>query len=309
MGDTEADTHTHAHHRLSAGLVMGALGIVYGDIGTSPLYALREAVRAASRHGGTGPSAVIGAVSIIFWSLIVVVSLKYAILILRADNRGEGGVVAMLALLGARDAPANSWRAGLLVIGLVGAALLYGDGAITPAVSVLSAVEGLKVDAPALGPAVLPITLVILLALFIVQRQGTGFIGRIFGPVMLCWFVTIGVLGLRGILMDPAVLVGFNPLEALRFAWEAPPVVTFLVLGAAFLAVTGGEAMYADLGHFGATPIRAAWFTLVLPCLVLNYFGQGGLLLIHPEALDNPFFHSRLPGCIIRWSASRRSRP
>ncbi len=279
-----------AQHHLSAGLVLGALGVVYGDIGTSPLYALREAVAAASRQGGTGPSAVVGAVSVIFWSLIVVVSIKYALLILRADNRGEGGVVAMLALLGARDAESGTWRAGLLVVGLIGAALLYGDGAITPAVSVLSAVEGLKVDAPSLEPAVLPITIVILLGLFLVQRQGTGFIGRIFGPVMLCWFLTIGVLGVRGILMHPAILAAVNPLEALSFVWEAPPVISFLVLGAAFLAVTGGEAMYADMGHFGAVPIRAAWFVIVLPCLTLNYFGQGGLLLSDPSALGNPFF-------------------
>ena len=280
---------THVHRGVKPALLLGALGVVYGDIGTSPLYALRQAVLAASPHGAT-PAAVTGAVSIIFWALIVVVSLKYAILILRADNRGEGGVVAMLALLGARDAKDGTWRAGLLVIGLIGAALLYGDGTITPAVSVLSAIEGLEVDAPSLKPAVVPITVAILVGLFLVQRQGTSFIGRIFGPVMLCWFVAIGLLGVRGILLDPDILVALSPLEAAKFAWHSPPLITFTVLGAAFLAVTGGEAMYADMGHFGGRSIRIAWFVLVLPCLTLNYFGQGGLLLHDPGALSSPFF-------------------
>lgn len=288
LDETEPTTHP-GHPHLRAGLVIGALGVVYGDIGTSPLYALRQAVRAASSTGAS-PETVIGAVSVIFWALIVVVSLKYAILILRADNRGEGGVVAMLALLRARDAEPGTWRAGLLVVGLVGAALLYGDGAITPAVSVLSAVEGLEVAAPSLASAVVPITLVILVGLFLVQRQGTGFIGRIFGPVMVCWFVVIGILGVRGILLRPEILAALSPLRALDLAWTSPPLVTFLVLGAAFLAVTGGEAMYADMGHFGGGAIRVAWFALVLPCLTLNYFGQGGLLLADPSALDNPFF-------------------
>jgi KUP system potassium uptake protein len=274
-----------------AGIVLGALGIVYGDIGTSPLYALKEAVRATTGSSGVPEGvAVTGAVSIIFWALILVVSLKYAILILRADNRGEGGVVAMLALLHARDAKPGTWRAGLLLVGLVGAALLYGDGAITPAVSVLSAVEGLKVDAPGLAPAVLPITLAILIGLFMVQSQGTGFIGRVFGPVMLCWFIVIGLLGLRGIAHDPAILRAFNPFYALSFMARAGLPVSFGVLGAAFLAVTGGEAMYADMGHFGRFPIRLAWFVVVLPCLILNYFGQGGLLLTDPGAIESPFY-------------------
>ena len=289
MDDAVTASDHHARQP-RVGAALGALGIVYGDIGTSPLYALKEAVRAASGDNAATPIAVMGAVSIIFWSLLIVVSFKYAILILRADNRGEGGVVAMLALLKARDAKPKTWRAGLLTVGLIGAALLYGDGAITPAVSVLSAVEGLKVDAPALAPAVLPVTLAILIALFLVQRKGTGLIGRVFGPVMLCWFVSIAILGLRGIWMEPRILLALNPLEAFGFMRHAPLIVTFGVLGAAFLAVTGGEAMYADMGHFGRFPIRAAWFSIVLPSLVLNYLGQGGLILHTPPAVENPFY-------------------
>ena len=285
-----SESEAEPRHSVGAGLVLGALGVVYGDIGTSPLYALKEAVRAAGSSGLPLADSITGTVSVIFWSLILVVSLKYAVLILRADNRGEGGVVAMLALLRARDAKAGSWRAGLLVVGLIGAALLYGDGAITPAVSVLSAVEGLEVDAPRLAPLVLPIALAVLVGLFVVQRQGTGFIGRVFGPVMLCWFLAIGVLGVRGIAMHPGILAALNPLKALRFVMAVKPIVSFAVLGAAFLAVTGGEAMYADMGHFGRFPIRAAWFGIALPCLTLNYFGQGGLLLADPVTMANPFY-------------------
>ena len=272
------------------GTALAALGIVYGDIGTSPLYALKEAVKAASAGGATTPDAVVGAVSVILWSLILIVSIKYAVLILRADNRGEGGIVAMLALLRAREAKAGSWRVFILILGLIGAALLYGDGAITPAISVLSAVEGLKVDAPALGRFVLPITIAVLVGLFFVQHRGTGFIGGIFGPIMLLWFVAIGILGLWGIVAAPAILAALDPFRAVGFMLQAGLPVSFAVLGAAFLAVTGGEAMYADMGHFGCNSIRLAWFSVVLPCLVLNYFGQGGLLLSDPTALDNPFY-------------------
>lgn len=269
---------------------LGALGIVYGDIGTSPLYALKETVKAAAGGGELHREAVLGSVSLILWSLVLIVALKYAILILRADNRGEGGIVAMLALLGARHAPPRSWRALLLVVGLIGAALLYGDGAITPAISVLSAVEGLKLDAPGVAPFVVPITVAILVGLFSVQRKGTGFIGRIFGPVMLVWFFAIGVFGLLGIGRDPAILEALNPLYAVRHLFSAGIGISFAMLGAAFLAVTGGEAMYADMGHFGRLPIRLAWFAVVLPALVLNYLGQGALLLQAPSAADNPFF-------------------
>jgi KUP system potassium uptake protein len=269
---------------------LGALGIVYGDIGTSPLYAFREAIKAASPSGSPSPEAVLGVVSLIIWSLILIISLKYAVLILRADNRGEGGIVALLALLRARRARPGTWRSAVLMLGLLGAALLYGDGAITPAISVLSAVEGLKLDAPGLGPAVLPATLAILIGLFLVQRRGTGFIGGIFGPIMLVWFIVIGILGLRGIVLSPGILAAFDPFHALGFLIHAPPLVGLGVLGAAFLAVTGGEAMYADMGHFSRVPIRLAWFGVVLPALFLNYFGQGALLLVDPQALENPFF-------------------
>src|SRR5689334_21430893 len=270
---------------------LGALGVVYGDIGTSPLYALKEAAKAATGHGGTlQPEAVLGVVSLIFWALILIISIKYACLILRADNRGEGGIVALLALLSARNAQPGTWRAQLLIVGLVGAALLYGDGAITPAISVLSAIEGLKVDAPSLAPAVVPVTVAILVGLFLIQKRGTGFIGGIFGPVMLCWFVVIGALGIHGIVMAPGVLAALNPLYAFNFLVSNNFHIGFAVLGAAFLAVTGGEAMYADMGHFGRVPIRLAWFSIALPCLVLNYFGQAALLITDPSALDHPFF-------------------
>jgi KUP system potassium uptake protein len=273
---------------------LGALGVVYGDIGTSPLYALKETAKAASGGEALSEAAVIGSVSMILWSLILVVSLKYAILILRADNRGEGGIVAMLALLGARHAPRRSWRSMLLIIGLIGAALLYGDGAITPAISVLSAIEGVKVDAPQLAPFVVPLTVLILIALFSVQPNGTGFIGRIFGPVMVLWFLALAILGIKGILLAPQVLAGLNPLAAFEYVLSRGIPeglhVGFLMLGAAFLTVTGGEAMYADLGHFGRWPIRIAWFAIVLPSLALNYFGQGALLITNPSAIDNPFY-------------------
>jgi KUP system potassium uptake protein len=275
---------------LATGATLGALGIVYGDIGTSPLYAFKAAVKAASASGAATPEAVLGAVSLIAWSLILVVSLKYAILILRADNHGEGGIVALLGLLHARRARPGTWRNSILVLGLVGAALLYGDGAITPAISVLSAVEGLKIDAPALAPCVLPITFAILVGLFLVQHRGTGFVGKIFGPIMLAWFMVIGILGLRGIMLGPGILVAFNPVYALEFLIHAPPLVALAVVGATFLAVTGGEAMYADMGHFGRVPIRLAWLGIVLPALVLNYFGQGALLLTDPQTLENPFY-------------------
>ncbi|WP_244471579.1 KUP/HAK/KT family potassium transporter [Methylobacterium sp. ARG-1] len=270
--------------------MLGALGVVYGDIGTSPLYAFKEAVKAATAGGAAVPAAALGAVSLILWSLILIVSLKYAVLILRADNRGEGGIVAMLALLGARQARPGTWKAVLLVIGLVGAALLYGDGAITPAISVLSAIEGLKVDAPVLTPFVVPITLVILVALFAVQHKGVAVIGRVFGPVMLIWFVVLVLLAIPSILRAPEILGAVNPWRAVDFLAHAGWHVSFMMLGAAFLAVTGGEAMYADLGHFGAPAIRVAWFGLVLPALLIHYCGQGALLMADPSAIENPFY-------------------
>jgi KUP system potassium uptake protein len=206
---------------------LGALGVVYGDIGTSPLYALREAAKAASRESMPTPEAVLGTVSLITWSLIVIISLKYAVLMLRADNRGEGGIVALLAVLRVRRARPRTWRSAVLILGLVGAALLYGDGAITPAISVLSALEGLKVDAPQLGPMVLPLAVVILLGLFFVQRRGTGFIGGIFGPIMLAWFITIGILGPRGIIFAPSILAALNPTYTLTLLLHPPPSYRF----------------------------------------------------------------------------------
>ncbi|MDA9504064.1 potassium transport protein Kup [Bradyrhizobium sp. CCBAU 11386] len=271
-------------------MTMGALGVVYGDIGTSPLYALKEAAKAATHGATVTPDAVLGVASLILWALLLIISLKYALLILRADNRGEGGIVALLALLHARNAQPGTWRAHLLVIGLVGAALLYGDGAITPAISVLSAIEGLKVDAPSLAPAVVPVTVVILVGLFMMQKQGTGFIGRIFGPVMLAWFIVLAALGIHGIVKAPAVLAALSPLYAVEFLIHQDFHVSFGILGAAFLAVTGGEAMYADMGHFGRLPIRLAWFAICLPALVLNYFGQAALLITDPSMIENPFF-------------------
>jgi KUP system potassium uptake protein len=269
---------------------IGALGVVYGDIGTSPLYALKEAAKAAAHGSALAPDAILGVVSLIFWALILIISVKYAVLILRADNRGEGGIVALLALLSARNAPPGTWRAHLLIVGLIGAALLYGDGAITPAISVLSAIEGLKVDAPSLAPAVVPITIAILVVLFVMQSKGTGFIGQIFGPVMLGWFCIIGALGIHGIVKAPSVLAALSPLHAFDFLIHQDFHISFAILGAAFLAVTGGEAMYADMGHFGRFPIRLAWFAAALPALVLNYFGQAALLLTDPTAIDNPFY-------------------
>ena len=273
--------------KLPAAAVLTALGVVYGDIGTSTLYGFKQAVDAG---GAPTPETVTGTVSLIFWALLLIVGLKYAILILRADNHGEGGIVALLALLDARHAPRGSARAFLLIVGLIGAALLYGDGVITPAISVLSAVEGLKIDAPALAPMVVPITIAILLSLFLVQRKGTEFVGNIFGPVMFGWFVTIALLGLKGIMQSPAILAAISPHHAVFYLSHAGPGIAFAVLGAAFLTLTGAEAMYADMGHFGRLPIQLGWFGIASPALMLNYLGQGGLLLADPHAAANPFY-------------------
>jgi KUP system potassium uptake protein len=247
------------------------------------------AAKAASPNGQAAPEAVLGIVSLIFWSLIVVISIKYAILIMRADNHGEGGILALLALVSPRRAKRNRWRAAMVVVGLVGATLLYGDGTITPAISVLSAIEGVKIYAPNLGHYVVPLTVAILAALFLIQRNGTSWIGGIFGPVMLIWFIVAGVLGVVGIVRSPGVLAALSPLAAISYLWHAGPLA-LVVIGGAFLAVTGGEAFYADMGHFGPFPIRVAWFGLALPALTLNYFGQGGLLLAQPGAIDSPFY-------------------
>jgi KUP system potassium uptake protein len=273
--------------RLPAAAALAALGVVYGDIGTSALYGFKQAAEAART---ISPETTLGIVSVILWALLLIVAFKYAILIMRADNRGEGGIVALLALLDVRHAPPGSWRASLMIVGLIGAALLYGDGVITPAISVLSAVEGLKLDAPRLAPMVVPISVAILVGLFLVQRKGTAFIGNIFGPVMLLWFIAIGMLGLRGIIGAPGILSALSPHHALMYLTHSPPPIGFAVLGAAFLTLTGAEAMYADMGHFGPLPIRLGWFGVVFPALVLNYLGQGGLLLADPRAVQNPFY-------------------
>ena len=270
------------------------MGVVFGDIGTSPLYTLNVAAKAASPSGAVAPEAVLGVVSLIFWSLIVVISIKYAILIMRADNHGEGGILALLALISPSRARESRRRAIMVVVGLVGATLLYGDGAITPAISVLSAIEGIKVYAPRTGHVVVPLTVVILLALFIIQRKGTSFVGGLFGPVMLIWFVVIALLGLMGIARTPTILAALSPLPAITYLSHAGPLA-FAVIGGAFLAVTGGEAFYADMGHFGPLPIRVAWFAVALPALTLSYFGQGALLLTQPTALESPFYELAPP--------------
>jgi KUP system potassium uptake protein len=270
------------------------MGVVFGDIGTSPLYTLNVAAKAASPSGAVTPDAVLGVVSLIFWSLIVVISIKYAILIMRADNHGEGGILALLALVSPSRAHESRLRAAMVIVGLIGATLLYGDGAITPAISVLSAIEGIKVYAPQTGHIVVPLTVVILLGLFFIQRKGTSFVGGLFGPVMLLWFVVIALLGLSGIARTPAVLAALSPLPAITYLSHAGPLA-FAVIGGAFLAVTGGEAFYADMGHFGPLPIRVAWFAVALPALTLSYFGQGALLLTHPTALASPFFELAPP--------------
>ena len=272
-----------------AAAAIACMGVVFGDIGTSPLYALSVAVKASSPIGTVAPAAVLGIVSLIFWSLIVVISIKYAILIMRADNHGEGGILALLALVSPRRAKKSPRRAVMVIVGLIGATLLYGDGAITPAISVLSAIEGIKVYAPHLGRLIVPLTVIILAILFLIQRRGTSFIGAIFGPIMLVWFIVIGILGIIGIARAPIILAALSPLPAFTYLSHAGPIA-FAVIGSAFLAVTGGEAFYADMGHFGPLPIRAAWFGVALPTLTLNYFGQGALLLTHPSAVESPFY-------------------
>ncbi len=269
-------------------LVLGALGVVYGDIGTSPLYAVRQSVLAT---GGTHPSAmaVLGALALIFWSLIIVVTIKYVSLILRADNKGEGGVLALAALAHRTPGISRRLKTVIAFAAVLGLALFFGDGLLTPAISVLSAVEGLRVEQPGLAHAVVPITLVILFALFVFQKGGTAQIGRLFGPVMIIWFITIGALGLIAITDYPQVLAALNPYEAVRL-FIAEPWTAFVSLGAVVLAVTGVEALYADMGHFGRKPIARAWLFIALPALVLNYFGQGAAILHDPAALDHPFY-------------------
>ncbi|MGJ7554405.1 potassium transporter Kup [Variovorax sp. RB2P76] len=276
-----------APKNLSAGLIVGAIGVVYGDIGTSVLYAVKEVF--GHGHVPFTVENVYGILSMFFWTLTVIVSIKYVVLVLRADNEGEGGLVAMLALASRAVADRPRLRHVLLVVGIFGTSLFYGDGVITPAISVLSAVEGLEVVSPHFSHYVIPVTLVVLFCLFAVQKRGTAGIGKFFGPVTLAWFAAIAVLGVWQILHHPEIVKALNPWYALKFIWDNPGT-SFILLGAMVLCVTGAEALYADLGHFGKKPIRIAWFSVVMPALTLNYLGQGALLLENPEAVKNPFF-------------------
>ena len=271
-------------------LSLAALGVVYGDIGTSPLYAMREVF--ASHHYSLElvPANVIGILSIVFWSVIVVITLKYITIMMRADNKGEGGIMALMALA-LRKIPQNGpHKKIVLTLGLIGASLFYGDGVITPAISVLSAVEGISIITPTLEGIVIPLTIAILVSLFLFQRFGTSKVGTWFGPIMLIWFSTLALLGLANIIQFPSVLMAINPLNGFEF-FIAHPTTSFLALGAVVLVLTGGEALYADMGHFGRKPIQVAWIFMVMPALLLNYFGQGALLLKDPAAISNPFYH------------------
>ena len=268
---------------------LGALGVVFGDIGTSPLYAFRESFLAAEGLA-VNEEGVLGILSLMFWSLVLVVTVKYLVFVMRADNHGEGGILALTALASdGVDRERKRRRRTLILVGLFGTALLYGDGVITPAISVLSAVEGLSVIAPDLESSVVPVTAAIIVALFAIQRQGTAKVGALFGPVMIIWFGTIAGLGIMEIFNHPGVLAAVSPTYAIRFVADFPQL-SFLALGAVFLVVTGSEALYADMGHFGKRPIRLAWVVLVMPALLLNYFGQGALLVSEPEAISNPFY-------------------
>ncbi|TWG80441.1 KUP system potassium uptake protein [Cupriavidus gilardii J11] len=269
-------------------LVLAAIGVVFGDIGTSPLYALKECFSA--EHGiPFSPEAVTGVISLLFWAMILVVSIKYVVFVMRADNDGEGGVLALMALA-LRTAPARSRRAKvLMMLGIFGACMFYGDAVITPAISVLSAVEGIEIATPALSHFVTPICLAILLVLFLLQSRGTSSVGKVFGPIMMLWFISLGALGLYHLIQSPAVLAAVNPLYGVRFLLEHS-LQAFIVLGAVFLVLTGAEALYIDMGHFGPRPIRLSWFAIVMPCLMLNYFGQGAMLLGNPDAARNPFY-------------------
>jgi KUP system potassium uptake protein len=274
----------------TATLSLLALGVVYGDIGTSPLYAVKETFN--PEHGiPLNVENVIGGVSTIFWILMIVVSLKYVTLVLRADNRGEGGIMALLAMATASIKKHRKWTGPLLILGVFGASLFYGDAVLTPAISVLSAIEGLEVGTAAFKPYVVPLATGILIGLFLIQKHGTGFVGLLFGPVMMLWFVALGAVGIWNIGQHPTILAALNPLHALRFV-TGHGLASFVVLGSVLLAITGAEALYADVGHFGKKAVRIAWFGLAAPALVLNYFGQGALLIANPKALENPFYLS-----------------
>ncbi|AYH03601.1 low affinity potassium transporter Kup [Pectobacterium parmentieri] len=274
------------HKRSLPAVTLAAIGVVYGDIGTSPLYTLRECL--SGQFGfGVEPDSVFGFLSLIFWLLVLVVSLKYLTYVMRADNAGEGGILTLMSLAGRNTS--DRMTSVLVIMGLIGGSFFYGEVVITPAISVMSAMEGLEIAAPSMDSYIVPLSIVVLTLLFIIQKHGTGSVGKLFAPVMLVWFLTLGVLGARSIIANPEVLQALNPMYAVRFFIEYK-AVSFFALGAVVLAITGVEALYADMGHFGKFPIRLAWFTVVLPSLVLNYFGQGALLLKNPEAIKNPFF-------------------
>ena len=284
----QAHAQAHAKGQSQLALTMLALGIVYGDIGTSPLYAMKETFNPA--HGiGLDAASVLGGVSTILWALMIVVTLKYVVLVMRADNRGEGGIMALLALAASAVGKDSRWYAPVALVGLAGASLFLGEAVLTPAISVLSAVEGLEIGTSAFKPYVVPISLGVLCALFLMQRQGTAAVGALFGPVCLVWFLSLAAAGLWGILGHPAVLVALDPRHAWSFI-TSHGFASFAVLGAVVLAFTGVEALYADMGHFGKRPVRMAWFALVFPALALNYLGQGALLIVNPQAVENPFF-------------------
>ncbi|MDP3211317.1 potassium transporter Kup [Methylotenera sp.] len=270
-------------------LTLAALGVVFGDIGTSPLYTLKEVFSVGVHPVPLTEINMFGILSLIVWALILVVSIKYVAFIMRADNRGEGGIMALLALASRNVADDAKKQRNIMLLGILGACMFYADGIITPAISVLSAVEGLEVAAPILHPLILPITLVVLFLLFWAQSKGTALVGAFFGPIMLLWFSTLAILGINGIMQYPTILNALNPIYAIHF-FKLSPWIAFVALGAVVLAVTGAEALYADMGHFGRSPIRLAWFGFVLPALILNYFGQGALILKNPETVKNPFY-------------------
>jgi KUP system potassium uptake protein len=289
---TEPTAHSHEHShskRGTAALALGALGVVYGDIGTSPLYSFKEAFTEKSHVMTVDRINVYGICSLAFWALVIIISIKYLLLVMRADNKGEGGILALTALVMPKRGNSAA-KAGILVaLGVFGTALLYGDGIITPAISVLSAVEGLEEVSPAFASWVIPIAIVILLGLFLVQSRGTGTVGKVFGPIMVAWFLTLALLGLSKIIPEPGIIASVNPMYAFRY-FTHESLRAFLSLGSIFLVVTGGEALYADMGHFGRRPITIGWYAMVLPALLLNYWGQGAFLLSHPEAIESVFF-------------------
>ncbi|MFE0502087.1 potassium transporter Kup [Lysobacter soli] len=295
--DSRSHGHDHGQGKGLAGLVVGAIGVVFGDIGTSPLYTLKEAFSPhfAERLGMVvNEATVLGMLSLVFWALMIVVTAKYVTIIMRADNQGEGGIMALMALA-QRTLPKGSRSAYVVgILGIFGASLFFGDSVITPAITVLGAVEGLEIAAPGLHRFIVPLSVVILVLVFLAQRFGTEKVGRVFGPVMLVWFLSLAAIGIYNIAKAPAVVAALNPMWGMRFFMEHGSL-SVMILGVVVLAVTGGEALYADMGHFGARPIRHGWYFMVLPCLTLNYLGQGAFVLAHPEAVKNPFFEAVPP--------------